>query len=139
MRDLSGSPLQRKPSARWPVMALVLVLTVAVATPAEAGTVTYKNGSANAQQWYSTSTSRTVKGGSEDLGSVDTAYRVRIETTKVLPGYPGAQTVYGAESVLSVAMTHPNSTSSWHRCKWWYSPAPSTPGVLSTLCAAFIP
>lgn len=139
MRDLSGSPFQRRTSARWPVVALVLVLTVAAATPAGAGMITYWEDSANAQQWYTTSTSRTVDGGTEDLASVDPVYGVRVETTKVIPGYPGAQAVYAAQSVLSVTLTHANSTSSWSRCKWWFNPDPYTPGVLSAVCKSSVP
>lgn len=46
-------------------LAFGLVLVLIFATAAQAATIVYKNGNANAQQWYSTSTARTIKGGSQ--------------------------------------------------------------------------
>lgn len=129
-----SAPLRHTMRRSTQVLVLAVGLMLVSAGTAQAATTTYKNGNANAQTWYSHSGTKTIKGGYQSLTTNDFVYRVRVETTKVLPGYPGAVPVYGATSTITVVLSHGASTSSWSRCKWWFNPDPSTPGTLTTLC-----
>ena len=117
---------------RHSVLGLILSLAI-LAEPAYASTITYFNGSASRDHYYSYPYNGTVSGGS-------VAPELLMATMSTVQtfwcdGPSGCPIVYySTTSGGATSMTHAPKSNVRSRCKWFWLSGSTAPGSIQTVC-----